>query len=149
MYISTGVYNVITKYICLSCPLMMNLDKMGTIISSKKDGDDVIVEVLTAYNEFLQLKGHLNDVYLITKNVAEVQTNISQRGKNEATKYFLIPRQFRKGFKFNNTTSCQRLDFKDKVMFVYIIDKLKINASRKEITLEKLRAKNKLKESFK
>jgi len=76
---------------------MVNSDKMGTIISSKKDGDNVLVEVLTDYNEFLQLKGHLNDIYLVTKNVAEVQTNISQRGKNEATKYFLIPRQFRKG----------------------------------------------------
>ena len=99
------------------------------------------MEVLAEYDEFLQLKGHLNDIRLITENVAEVQTNISQRGKNEATKYFLIPRQFRKGFKFNNTTSCQKLDFKDKVIFIYVVNKNKINSSRRERTLEKLRKK--------
>ena len=130
---------------------MIYLDKfsnsynVGTIISSKKDGDNVIVEVLTEYNEFLQLKGHLNDIRLITENVAEVQTNISQRGKNEDTKYFLIPRQFRKGFKFNNTTSCQRLDIKDKVLFIYVVDKLKTNRSRRELAIERIEEKERLK----
>ena len=119
---------------------------MGTIISSKKDGASVILEVLTDYEEFLQLKGHLNDIRLITENVAEVQTNISQRGKNAATKYFLIPRQFRKGFKFNNTTSCQRLDIKNKVLFIYVVDKLKVNRPRREIAIERIEEKERLKE---
>ncbi len=114
---------------------------MGTIISSKKEGNNVVLEILTDYEEFLQLKGHLNDIRLITENVAEVQTNISQRGKNEATKYFLIPRQFRKGFKFNNTTSCQRFNLKNKVLFVYVIDKLKINRSKRELAIEKIEEK--------
>ena len=120
---------------------------MGTIISSKKDGESVILEILAEYEEFLQLKGHLNNIRLITENVAEVQTNISQRGKNQATKYFLIPRQFRKGFKFNNTTSCQRLDIKDKVLFIYVIDKLKVNRSRRELAIERIEEKEKLKKS--
>lgn len=111
---------------------------MGSIISSRKDGGNVIAEVLSDYNEFLQLKGHLDDVHLFTENVAEVKTNISQRGKNEATKYFLIPRQFRKGFKFNNTTSCQRLDLKDKVIFVYVIDKLRVSPSKRELALKRI-----------
>jgi len=129
---------------------MMKLDKllhMGTIISSKKDGKNVIVEILVDYDEFLQLKGHLNDIRLVTENTAEVQTNISQRGKNAATKYFLIPRQFRKGFKFNNTTSCQRLDFKDKVLFIYVVDKLKRNPSRRELAIKRIEEKERLKES--
>ena len=114
---------------------------MGTIISSKKDGENVIVEVLAEYGEFLQLRGHLNDIRLVTENVAEVQTNISQRGKNEATKYFLIPRQFRKGFKFNNTTSCQKIDLKDKVIFIYVVNKNKINPSRRELAIERIEEK--------
>lgn len=111
---------------------------MGTIISSKKKGEEVILEILTDYEEFLQLKGHLNDVRLITENNSQIQTNISQRGKNAATKYFLIPKQFRKGFSFDNTTSCQRLDLKDKLMFIYVVDKQKINPSKKDIILEKM-----------
>ena len=116
---------------------------MGTIISSKKDGDNVIMEILADYGEFLQLKGHLNNIRLVTENVAEVQTNISQRGKNQATKYFLIPRQFRKGFKFNNTTSCQRLDVKDKVLFIYVVNKLKVNRPKSEIAIEKIEKNSK------
>ena len=119
---------------------------MGTIISSKKDGNNVILEILADYEEFLQLRGHLNNIRLITENVAEVQTNISQRGKNQATKYFLIPRQFRKGFKFNNTTSCQRLDVKDKVLFIYVINKLKINPSKRELAIKRIEEKSRRKE---
>ena len=111
---------------------------MAQIISSKKEGDKIISEVLSDYEEYLQLKGHHDNIHLISEKIAEVQTNISQRGKNEATKYFLIPRQFRKGFKFNNTTSCQKIDLKDKVLFVYVIDKLKINPSRRELALKKI-----------
>ena len=62
---------------------------MGKIISSKKQKDKVISEIMFDYDEYLKLKGHLEDVYLVTEHIAEIQTNISQRGKNEATKYFL------------------------------------------------------------
>lgn len=111
---------------------------MGKIISTRKQKDKVISEIMIDYDEYLQLKGHLDDVFLFTEHVAEVQTNISQRGKNEATKYFLIPRQLRKGFKFNNATSCQKIDFKDKVIFIYVVNKLKINPSRRELTIKRL-----------
>lgn len=114
---------------------------MGSIVSSKKENGKVTVEFLSDYDEFLQLRGHLDDVYLFTENVAEVKTNISQRGKNEATKYFLIPRQFRKGFKFNNSVSCQRMDIRDKVIFVYVVDKLNISPNRRELALNKIEEK--------
>jgi hypothetical protein len=114
---------------------------MATIISSKKKGAKVISEVSADYAEFLQLKGHLEDVYLFTENVGEVKTNISQRGKNEATKYFLIPRQLRNGFRFNNATSCQRMDFKDKTIFIYVVDKNKTNPSRRELAIKRIEEK--------
>ena len=114
---------------------------MGTIISSRKDGKKVITEVSSDYEEYLHLKGHLEDIYLFSENVAEVQTNISQRGKNAATKYFLIPRQFRNGFKFNNATSCQKIDLKNRVIFIFVVNKLKINPSRRELRLEEYRQK--------
>ena len=92
---------------------------MASVISSRKEGDSVIMEIKSDYEEFLQLRGYLDNIHFFTSNISEIKSNISQRGRNEATKYFLIPRQFRRGFKFNNTTSCQRLDFDDKVIFVY------------------------------
>ena len=106
---------------------------MGRIISSKKQKNKVISEVMFDYDEYLQLKGHLEDIYLFTEHVAEIKANISQRGKNEATKYFLIPRQLRKGLKFNNSTSCQKIELKDKTIFIYVVDKNKINPPRQTL----------------
>ena len=82
----------------------------------------------------------MEDVHLFTEKTACVKTNISQRGKNEATKYFLIPRNLRTGFKFNNSTSCQRMDLNDKVVFVYVVDKLSINPSKKELAIKQIEA---------
>ena len=86
---------------------------MGKILNSRKEKDKVILEVVSDYEEYLQLRGHLEDVYLFTDHVADVKANISQRGRNEATKYFLIPREFRHGLKFNNATMCQKIDLKE------------------------------------
>jgi hypothetical protein len=111
---------------------------MGTIISSKRQKDKIIAEISFEYEEYLKLKGHLNDVYLFTENIASIQTNISQRGKNEATKYFLIPRQLRQGLNFKNTTSCQKIELKDKIIFIYVIDKNKIKHSKNQLTIRRL-----------
>ena len=112
---------------------------MGAILSSKRGKQDkVVVEVLLDYDEYLRLRGHLNDVHLFTERISEVKTNISQRGKGAATKYFLIPRNLRTGFKFNNSTSCQKIDLKDKAIFVYVIDKTRINPSKEELALKKI-----------
>ena len=114
---------------------------MGTIINTKKQGNKIISEILSDYPEYLQLKGHLDNIRLFSDNIAHVQTNISQRGKNSATKYFLIPKQFRKGIKFNNLTSCQKMEFDDKVAFIYIVDKNKINPSKRDLALKKIEQK--------
>ncbi len=111
---------------------------MGTIINTKKQGNKIVSEVLSDYEEYLQLKGHLENIRIFSENIAEVQANISQRGKNYATKYFLIPRQFRKGLKFDNATACQKMEFDDKIIFIYVIDKLKSNPSRREIAFRKI-----------
>jgi hypothetical protein len=114
---------------------------MGTIIGSRKKGDRVVLEVESDYGEYLQLKGHLNEVYLFSENTVETRTNISQRGKNEATKYFLIPRELRKGFQWNNSVSCQKIDVKDKAIFVYVVNKNRIAPSRREIALKRIEKK--------
>ncbi len=99
---------------------------MGTIISSRiRDDHKVVVELSIDYEEWMQLKGNLNDVHVFSENVALTCSNISQRGKNSATKYFLIPKELRKNLIFDENTKCQKLDTKTKTIFVYVIDKLK------------------------
>ena len=98
---------------------------MGAILSSRiKDDGKVIFEISVDYEEATQLKGYMDNVNIFSENVADIKTNISQRGKNEATKYFLIPKELRKNMKFNAKTTCQKIEAKTKTIFVYVVDKI-------------------------
>lgn len=96
---------------------------MGFILSSKRAQDKVVVEAMLDHQELVQLKGEIDDVHLFSEKNADLQTNISRRGKNEATKYFLIPRQMRKDLIIENAVACQRINTPDKAIFVYVVDK--------------------------
>ena len=100
---------------------------MGLIVGSKttKDGK-IIYQVKVGYEESLQLKGHIKNITLYTEDTAQTKTNISGRGKNAATKYFLIPRELRNNLKFPQTVKCQKIETPTKITFIYIVDKLTI-----------------------
>ena len=100
---------------------------MGSILSSKtlKDGK-IIYEILMDYEESLQLKGHIKNVHVFSEDVADIKTNLSSRGKNEATKYFLIPRELRENIQFTDKVKCQKLETDSKIIFVYVVDKLRL-----------------------
>ncbi|MDP3640811.1 MAG: hypothetical protein Q8R53_06475 [Nanoarchaeota archaeon] len=97
---------------------------MGAILGSKLKGDGkVIFEVLMDYEEAVQLQGHMDNVHLFSENISHVRTNISTRGKNSATKYLLIPKELRRGINFDKEISCQKVDLKDRIIFVYSLEK--------------------------
>lgn len=96
---------------------------MGMILSSKREKEKVIVETILDHEELVQLKGEIDDVHLFSERVADVQTNIAKRGKNEATKYFLIPREMRKDLNIIEPVNCQRINTPDKAIFVYVVNK--------------------------
>jgi len=111
---------------------------MATIIGSKttKDGK-IIYEVKTDYQESLQLKGHIQNIILFSEETAEKRTNLSGRGKNSATKYFLIPRELRQNIQFPQTVKCQKIETPTKTTFIYIVDKLGTRTMPKNTTKEK------------
>lgn len=81
--------------------------------------------MLLDQDEFRQLKGEMDDVYLFSENVANVPSRVSLRGRNEATKYFLIPKKLRKKLSVNGEVSCQRLETDGKDIFIYVLDPVK------------------------
>ena len=96
---------------------------MGTVISSKlRDDNKVVLEIVLDYNEILQLHGHMERVHVFSEKNSKLKTGISQRGKNDATKYFLIPRDLRKDLKFDSEVRCQRIDTKTKSVFIYVVN---------------------------
>lgn len=100
---------------------------MGRILSTKttKDGK-VVFEVEMDYEEALELKGHIKNIHIFSEDTAEIKANLSQRGKNEATKYFLIPRELRACLKFNERVKCQKIENESRIIFVYVVDKINI-----------------------
>ena len=100
---------------------------MGTILGTKITKDNKIVfEVEMDYEESLKLKGHIKNVHLFSEDAAEIKTNLSQRGTNEATKYFLIPRELRGNLKFNEKVKCQKMDTDTRTIFVFVVDKIEV-----------------------
>jgi len=101
-------------------------NSMGSILSSKvKEDGKVIFEVCMSYDEALQLGGHMDNIHLFSENLLKSRANMAQRGKNDATKYFLVPKDLRNNLKFKGEASCQRIDTKTKTIFVYVLDKNK------------------------
>ena len=100
---------------------------MGAILGSKVAADGKIVYTISLDpKEALQLKGHVDDVYLFSDRTAEIKTNIATRGKNNATKYFLIPKELRKEIKLKNEISCQKIETRTKTIFIYVMDKFQM-----------------------
>lgn len=100
---------------------------MGVILGTKttKEGK-IIFEVEMDYEESLKLKGHIKNVHVFSEDAAEIKTNLSQRGTNEATKYFLIPRELRENLKFNEEVKCQKIETDTRMIFIFVVDKLKL-----------------------
>jgi hypothetical protein len=98
---------------------------MGTILTSRtKEDGKIVFEILVDYEEALQLKGSINNVHLFSEDVADIETRLTQRGKNESTYYFLVPKDLRKDLKFKGAVKCQKIETKTKTMFIYVIDKI-------------------------
>ena len=122
-------YIVIILECCITFnKLKYRLGSMGKILNSKVTGDGKIVfEISVDYDEALQLKGHVKNVHLFSEDVSDIKSNISLRGKNEATKYFLIPKEIRKDLKFNTKVTCQKIEADTKTIFIYLVDKFRLD----------------------
>ncbi len=98
---------------------------MGSILCSRRSADDnskVIVEVLMGHEEYRRLRGEIDDVYLFSDKIASIPSKVSLRGRNEATQYFLIPRQLRKRLSVRGGVNCQMLESDGKSIFIYVLD---------------------------
>lgn len=95
---------------------------MGKILRQKLKENGIVAEILLTREETRELGGIMEDVTLFTDARSKTAARISLRGKNEATKYFLIPKQLRKSLNTMGSVSCQRLQRDGKDIFVYVVD---------------------------
>ncbi|MFH1521649.1 MAG: hypothetical protein ABIF18_01695 [archaeon] len=100
---------------------------MGTILGTKTTKDNkIIFEVEIDYEESLKLKGHIKNIHVFSEDATKIKASLSQRGTNEATKYFLIPRELREDLTFNEEVKCQKIETDTRKIFVFVVNKIKI-----------------------
>ena len=71
----------------------------------------------------MKLKGNIKNIHIFSEDAAEVRTNLSQRGTNEATKYFLIPKELRENLIFSEEVKCQKIDTDTRTIFIFVVEK--------------------------
>jgi hypothetical protein len=97
---------------------------MGTIIGSRvREDGKVVYEVMLDSSESLQLKGHIHNVHIFSDNNSETHSRLSKRGKNDATMYFLVPKDLREGLNESVDAKCQLIEAPTKKIFVFSVDR--------------------------
>lgn len=97
---------------------------MGKISSLKTVSDDKnIVTLELTSQETVWLKGNMDKMHLFSENNLECETRLVQRGKKESTKYFLMPKEFRKGILPSSSIQCNRMETKTKYIFIFAVNK--------------------------
>jgi hypothetical protein len=99
----------------------IEVNDMGKILRQKLKEDTIVAEIALTKEEARDLGGEMENITLFTEEKATVPTKISLRGRNEATKYFLIPKTLRRSINTMGSVSCQRIRRTGRDIFVYVV----------------------------
>ncbi len=105
---------------------MSKIKKITTLTSEK-----VNIALEMHSSEFLRLNGNLSNIHIFSENTLSYPTKLVQRGKKESTKYFLLPRELRKDILPDNDVRCNKIETENKNLFIFELDKSKINLKNK------------------
>ena len=98
---------------------------MGRILGLKSQNEEVVVfNVEMPHNDALRLGGNLEKIHIFSENNFKDKTRLVQRGKRESTKYFLLPRNFRKGIFPCNDVKCLKIETQNKHIFIFKLNKI-------------------------
>lgn len=97
---------------------------MGKVTSLKSLSDDrVELKLELTQKEMLWLKGNLEKMHVFSENNLDMETRLVQRGKRESTKYFLMPKEFKKNVMASNSVKCTMIESKSKQIFIFAVNK--------------------------
>lgn len=98
---------------------------MGSVISSKvREDGKIVFEICVEREEALQIKGEVDNICLVPISMKnQTETNIVQRGKNEATMYLLIPKSERETLSKYNSAKFQKITTSKKDLYIFTVEK--------------------------
>jgi len=97
---------------------------MGKILKLlNKSNDKVELTLELSQKEVIFLRGNLDKMHLFSEDNLNVDSRLVNRGKDESTKYFLIPKEFKNEVNSSKEVLCTKIETKTKHLFVYAINK--------------------------
>ncbi len=92
-------------------------------INLQKD-KKISLNLIVSNDYFLRLSGHLNNVHIFSENNINYDTKIIKKGRNQNTKYLLLPRKLVKDIKNYKNVKCKRIDTEKNYIFIFLLDKI-------------------------
>ena len=97
---------------------------MGDILNILNKSDDKVEVTLTIDREYLKnLKGNLDKLHLFSENVLEYDSKLVSRGKDESTKYLLIPKEINYDVFARDDVNYGVIEKEDKYLFIFSVNK--------------------------
>ena len=98
---------------------------MGKILKiQNKTNEKVEITLEMTQSEAESLSGNLDGMHLFSEKNLTFKTRLVQRGKRNSTKYFLMPKEFRKDIMISNTIPCSRIETKTKYIYLFLVNKI-------------------------
>lgn len=97
---------------------------MGKIINSKIFGDKIIYKIELVQDEACQLRNHVKNVHLFSKDLCNHNSRLIERGAKKGAKYFIIPLSLksRKRGRYDQV-SYQKIETDKKVFYICVVNK--------------------------
>lgn len=97
---------------------------MGRILEVKNiDQNKIIANIAFRSSEYLKLNGRMEKIIIFSQENLKENSRLVQRGKKEATKYFLLPKNLRENIEPSLDVKCNRIDTPEKSLFVFEVKK--------------------------
>ena len=97
---------------------------MGKILQVKnKNAENVEVTLELSQREIEKLAGNMNNIHIFSEDTLDTLTKVVQRGRRDSTKYFLMPKEFRKDIRAAGLTQCSKIETKTRNLYIFAVDK--------------------------
>lgn len=97
---------------------------MGRILNLKTlNNDKVQITLEVSKQDAEKLKGKMDKMHLFSEENLEMTARLVQRGKKESTKYFLLPKDHKKGILVSNEIKCNVIETQTKKIFIFSTNK--------------------------
>ena len=97
---------------------------MARIIEIKSLNENKNKVSLELSNEELSwLKGNMEKIHIFSEKNLEFKARLVKRGKRESTKYFLLPKEFRKTVMPSDNVNSTVIETKTKAIYIFEVNK--------------------------